>query len=214
EVAPGTRVGDIADVVFGPAERSTSLRMNGQTGVGLGVVRQAKSNVLDISSGIRVAVDELNASLPDDVTITITSDDAVFIESAIEAVIFDLIIATLIVVAIIYVFLRSVRLTFIPAVTVPIALFGTVGAIYMAGFSINILTLLALVLATGLVVDDAIVVLENIVRRRNEGLGPRAAAVLGAREVFFAVVATTLTLIAVFVPISFLPGQAGGLFRE
>ncbi len=214
EVAPGTRVGDIADVVFGPAERSTSLRMNGQTGVGLGVVRQAKSNVLDISSGIRVAVDELNASLPDDVTITITSDDAVFIESAIEAVIFDLIIATLIVVAIIYVFLRSVRLTFIPAVTVPIALFGTVGAIYMAGFSINILTLLALVLATGLVVDDAIVVIENISRQRGLGLGARAAAVLGTRQVFFAVLSTTVTLAAVFIPISFFPGTAGRLFSE
>src|SRR5690606_12630272 len=96
----------------------------------------------------------------------------------------------------------------------PVALIGTVAAIYLVGFSINILTLLALVLATGLVVDDAIVVLENIVRRRNQGMGPRAAAVLGTREVFFAVIATTATLIAVFVPLSFLPGQAGGLFRE
>src|SRR5690606_12202644 len=106
------------------------------------------------------------------------------------------------------------RATLIPGLSMPVAMIGTIAAIYLAGFSINILTLLALVLATGLVVDDAIVVLENIVRRRNEGLGPRAAAVLGTREVFFAVVATTLTLIAVFVPISFLPGQAGGLFRE
>ena len=98
--------------------------------------------------------------------------------------------------------------------SLPVALIGTLAAIYLAGFSINILTLLALVLATGLVVDDAIVVLENIVRRRNEGIGPRAAAVLGAEEVFFAVLATTATLIAVFVPLSFLPGQTGGLFRE
>ena len=96
----------------------------------------------------------------------------------------------------------------------PVALIGTIAAIYLAGFSINILTLLALVLATGLVVDDAIVVLENIVRRRNEGMGPRAAAVLGTQEVFFAVIATTATLAAVFVPLSFLPGQTGGLFRE
>ena len=96
----------------------------------------------------------------------------------------------------------------------PVALIGTIAAIYLAGFSINILTLLALVLATGLVVDDAIVVLENIVRRRNEGMGPRAAAVLGTQEVFFAVIATTATLVAVFVPLSFLPGQTGGLFRE
>jgi HAE1 family hydrophobic/amphiphilic exporter-1 len=96
----------------------------------------------------------------------------------------------------------------------PVALIGTIAGIYLAGFSVNILTLLALVLATGLVVDDAIVVLENIVRRRNEGMGPRAAAVLGTQEVFFAVIATTATLAAVFMPISFLPGQTGGLFRE
>jgi HAE1 family hydrophobic/amphiphilic exporter-1 len=111
-------------------------------------------------------------------------------------------------------FLWDIRATLIPALSMPVALIGTVAAIYLAGFSINILTLLALVLATGLVVDDAIVVLENVVRRRNQGMGPRAAAVLGTQEVFFAVIATTLTLAAVFVPISFLPGQAGGLFRE
>ena len=101
-----------------------------------------------------------------------------------------------------------------PAITLPVALVGTLAGIWLAGFSINILTLLALVLATGLVVDDAIVVLENIVRRRREGLGARAAAVLGTREVFFAVITTTATLAAVFVPLSFLPGKAGGLFRE
>ncbi len=119
-----------------------------------------------------------------------------------------------IVLIVIYVFLLDWRATLIPGLSMPVAMIGTIAAIWLAGFSINILTLLALVLATGLVVDDAIVVLENIVRRRNEGLGPRAAAVLGAEEVFFAVVATTATLVAVFVPISFLPGQTGGLFRE
>ena len=214
EIAPNTRVGDIADVVFGPAERSTSLRMNGQTGIGLGIVRQAESNVLDISSGIRAAVEELNASLPEDVTVIITSDDAVFIERSIHAVLLDLGLATAIVIGIIFVFLRSPRITFIPAVTVPIALLGTVAAIYLAGFSINILTLLALVLATGLVVDDAIVVIENISRQRGLGLGPRAAAVLGTRQVFFAVLSTTATLAAVFIPISFFPGTAGRLFSE
>ena len=119
-----------------------------------------------------------------------------------------------IVLLIIYLFLLDWRATLIPGLTMPVALIGTIAAIYLAGFSINILTLLALVLATGLVVDDAIVVLENIVRRRNEGMGPRAAAVLGTQEVFFAVIATTATLAAVFVPLSFLPGQTGGLFRE
>ena len=119
-----------------------------------------------------------------------------------------------IVVAIIFLFLLDWRATLIPTVTLPIALVGTFAAIYLAGFSVNILTLLALVLATGMVVDDAIVVLENIVRKRNEGMGPRAAAVIGTREVFFAVITTTVTLAAVFIPISFLPGRAGGLFRE
>ena len=117
-------------------------------------------------------------------------------------------------VAIIYVFLRDLRATLIPSLTIPVALIGALAAIYVAGFSVNILTLLALVLSTGLVVDDAIVVLENIVRRRAQGMGPRAAAVLGTEQVFFAVVATTTTLAAVFVPLSFLPGQAGALFRE
>ena len=115
---------------------------------------------------------------------------------------------------VIFLFLLDWRATLIPALSMPVAMIGTIAAIYLAGFSVNILTLLALVLATGLVVDDAIVVLENIVRRRNEGIGPRAAAVLGTDEVFFAVIATTATLVAVFVPISFLPGQTGGLFRE
>jgi len=209
-----TRVGDVADVVFGPAERRSGIRVNGQTGLGLGIVRQAQSNTLNISSGVRAAVEQLNASLPDDVEIKVTSDDATFIGGALEKVLLTLGEATLIVVAVIFLFLRSWRATIIPTVTVPIALIGTIAAIYFAGFSLNILTLLAIVLATGLVVDDAIVVLENIERHRAQGMGPRAAAVLGARQVFFAVVSTTVTLAAVFIPISFLPGTAGRLFAE
>jgi hydrophobic/amphiphilic exporter-1 (mainly G- bacteria), HAE1 family len=163
---------------------------------------------------VRAAVDELQGVVPDDVSVFVSSDDAVFIEGAIREVVQTLGLAILIVVAIIYLFLRDARATLIPTLTIPVALIGTVAAIYLVGFSVNILTLLALVLATGMVVDDAIVVLENIVRRRGEGMGPRAAAVLGTRQVFFAVVATTATLAAVFVPLSFLPGQTGGLFRE
>ena len=121
-------------------------------------------------------------------TIFVTSDDAVFVGGALHKVLLTLGEATLIVVGVIFLFLRSWRATIIPAVTVPIALIGTLAAIYIAGFSLNILTLLAIVLATGLVVDDAIVVLENIERHRAQGMGPRAAAVLGARQVFFAVV--------------------------
>ncbi len=211
----GTRVGDVADVIFGPAEKVTSLRINGQTGIGLGIVRQAQSNTLSISEGITEAVHELNDAYKDrGISVFITSNDAVFIEGALEEVIITLVLATAIVVAIIYIFLRSLTVTLIPAITVPIALTGTLAAMYMAGFSINILTLLALVLATGMVVDDAIVVIENIARHRGMGFGQRAAAVLGTRQVFFAVISTTATLAAVFIPVSFMPGTAGRLFSE
>jgi HAE1 family hydrophobic/amphiphilic exporter-1 len=213
-INPSVRVGDVADVVFGPAEKVSSLRINGRTGIGVGILRQAQSNTLDISEGVQAVVAQLNAGLPEGVDIEVTSDDAVFIGGALHKVLLTLAEATAIVVAVIFLFLRSARATIIPALTVPIALIGTVAAIYLAGFSLNILTLLAIVLATGLVVDDAIVVLENIERHRAQGMGPRAAAVLGARQVFFAVVSTTATLAAVFIPISFFPGTAGRLFAE
>ncbi|ULR45389.1 efflux RND transporter permease subunit [Rhizobium sp. K102] len=208
------RLGDVATVTLGPRDGDTALRSNGKPGIGLGIIRQAQSNTLNISTGIKAAVEQLSKTLPEGTTIAITSDDAVFIQGAIHEVVLALVLAAVIVTAVIYLFLRDWRATLIPAVSMPVALIGTLAAIYMVGFSINILTLLAIVLATGLVVDDAIVVLENIVRRRAEGMGPRAAAVLGTREVFFAVVATTATLAAVFIPLSFLPGQVGGLFRE
>ncbi|MEN3792066.1 efflux RND transporter permease subunit [Fulvimarina sp. MAC3] len=209
-----TRLGDVASVRFGPDDAATALRVTGTTGIGLAVIRQAGYSTLEISKAVRNEVDRLNASLPDGVTMQVTSDDAIFINGAISEVQFTLILAVLIVTGVIFLFLLNIRATLIPAVTMPIALIGVIAFIYMAGFSINILSLLALVLATGMVVDDAIIVLENIVRRRDMGLTPRAAAVVGAREMFFAVVSTTATLAAVFVPISFLPGQAGGLFRE
>ncbi|WP_439563491.1 efflux RND transporter permease subunit [Roseinatronobacter sp.] len=208
------RLGQVASVTLGPAPGETILRANGETGIGMGIIRQAQSNTLDISRNVTAIVEELQGILPDDVRIFVTSDEATFVGGAITEVVKTLTIALLIVVATIYVFLRDARATLIPAVTLPIALVGTVAAVYLVGFSINILTLLALVLATGMVVDDAIVVLENIVRRRAQGMGARAAAVLGTRQVFFAVVTTTATLAAVFIPLSFLPGQAGGLFRE
>jgi hydrophobic/amphiphilic exporter-1 (mainly G- bacteria), HAE1 family len=209
-----TQIRDVATVTLGPDIESSAVRSNGKTAIGLGIVRQAQSNTLDISEGIRAAVANLKNTLPPGVDVTVTSDDASFINGAIHEVEIALIASVIIVVVIIFMFLWDIRATLIPALAMPVALIGTIAAIYLSGFSVNILTLLALVLATGLVVDDAIVVLENIVRRRNQGMGPRAAAVLGTQEVFFAVIATTLTLVAVFVPISFLPGQAGGLFRE
>ena len=209
-----TRLSDVATVTLGPDSGQSILRSNGQSGLGIGVIRQAQSNTLAISKAIRGIVDELATTLPDGVNIFITGDDAMFINGAIHEVLRTLMLSVCIVVAIIFLFLRDWRATLIPALTIPVALIGTLAAIYIAGFSVNILTLLALVLATGLVVDDAIVVLENIVRRRGQGMGPRAAAVLGTQQVFFAVVATTATLAAVFVPLSFLPGQTGALFRE
>lgn len=208
------RLRDFVTVTLGPDLGQTQLRANGKSGIGLGIIRSAQSNTLEISEGVRAAVEDIQKNLPEGTFLEVTSDDATFINGAIHEVEIALAIAVSVVLLIIYIFLWDWRATLIPGVSMPVALIGTLAAIYLAGFSINILTLLALVLATGLVVDDAIVVLENIVRRRNEGMGPRAAAVLGTEEVFFAVLATTATLIAVFVPLSFLPGQTGGLFRE
>ena len=206
-------LGDVADIYYGPDDASSYVRLNGRTVIGLGITRQAQSNTIAISNGVRDIVERLNAQY-DDLDIFVNSDDAIFIEGALWEVIYSLGLAILIVIAVLYLFLRSFSATLIPTVTIPIALVGTVAAIWAMGFSINILTLLALVLATGMIVDDAIVVLENIQRRRHQGLGSMAAAVLGSRQVFFAVIATTLTLISVFVPISFLPSTAGRLFRE
>ena len=209
-----TRIGDIATVTLGADIGYSSLRANGRTGIGMGIIRQAGSNTLEISEEIHALTDRLNESLPADMDIRVTSDDAVFIRGSIKEVLFSMAMAITIVISIIYIFLLNWRATLIPAITLPVALIGTVAGIWLAGFSINILTLLALLLATGMVVDDAIVVLENIVNRRNEGAGPKAAAVIGTRQVFFAVITTTAVLAAVFIPLSFLPGTAGGLFRE
>jgi len=213
-IRDGIRIGDVASVVFSQGSSSSGLRSDGQTGIGLGIVRQAQSNSVQISEGVHRAVEELKTALPPDVQIKISSDESVFIQGALHEVERSLMIAVIGVVGIIFLFMLDWRATIIPTVTMPVALIGTVAGIYAFGFSLNILTLLAIVIATGIVVDDAIVVLENIMRRRAMGLGPRAAAVLGTQEVFFAVIATSVTLAAVFLPISFLPGQTGLLFRE
>ena len=213
-IAGNVHLGDVAQVTLGPDPGASILRANGETGVGIGIIRQANGNSLAISQAVRQVVDDLQPVLPDDVRMFVTSDSADFIDGAIHEVKLALGLSVLIVTAVIFLFLRDARATLIPVIAMPVALIGTVAAIWMVGFSVNIITLLALVLATGLVVDDAIVVLENIVRRRSEGMGARAAAVLGTQQVFFAVLATTTTLAAVFVPLSFLPGQTGGLFRE
>ena len=207
------RIGDVATASFGPAEALNYTRLNGRTVINMGIVRQAQANTVSISRDVGRVVARLNAR-SGDITITTISDDATFIEGAIYEVLQSLGLAVLIVVTVVAVFVGQLRAALIPAVTIPIALTGTVAAIWLLGFSINLVTLLALVLAAGLVVDDAIVVLENIQRLRAGGVAARAAAVLGTRQVFFAVIATTLTLISVFLPISFLPSTAGRLFAE
>lgn len=207
------RVGDVANVYFGPRDANNYTRLNGRQVVGLGVVRQARSNTIQISDDIHQAVARLNERFRN-VELLITNDNAEFIRKSVSEVLITLSLTVGIVISTIWLFMGSLRATLVPSVAIPVALIGTVAAIWLFGFSINILTLLALVLATGLVVDDAIVVLENIQRRRGQGLGARASAVLGTRQVFFAVVTTSVVLISVFVPIAFLPSTAGRLFRE
>ncbi|QKV20183.1 efflux RND transporter permease subunit [Oricola thermophila] len=209
-----TRVGDIALVQYTADEKDVIARVDGQSSVGIGVVRQSLGNTLAISQQAREAVEDLQTELPDGVRLVIVADDGIFVEQSIDEVTATIALAVLIVVAVIFAFLRSWRAVLIPTVTIPLSLAGTIAAIWLAGFSVNTITLLALVLATGMVVDDSIVVVENIVRRRHLGLGAHAAAAAGTNEVFFAVISTTATLAAVFIPISFLPGQAGGIFAE
>ena len=212
-IRDSVRVGDVANVYFGPADANTLSRLNGTPVLGLNIIRQAKSNTMEISAGVAAAVDRINQRF-DELRVTVTDDQAIFIRNSVTEVLITLAFSLAIVVATIWLFMGSLRATLVPGIAIPVSLVGTIAAIWLFGFSINILTLLALVLATGLVVDDAIVVLENIQRQRANGVRPRAAAVLGTRQVFFAVVATTAVLISVFVPISFLPSTAGLLFRE
>ncbi len=207
------RLSDVARAIYGPADAESHTLLNGRRVIGLSIQRRARSNTIEISAAVERAMARLNRRLEAAELIKI-SDDARFIRGAIREVLVSLAIAVPVVLLVIYLFMGALRPTLIPAVAIPIALVGTVGAIWLLGFSINILTLLALVLATGMIVDDAIVVVENIQRRRAEGGKPLAAAVIGTRQVFFAVLATTATLVAVFVPIAFLPGQAGRLFTE
>lgn len=207
------RIGDLAEVFYAPQEEESYSLLNGRRVVGMGIVRQAGSNTIDISNEVKTRVNQINERARD-FRLEITSDDANYITGALTEVVWTLVFAIIIVLIVITVFLGQLRATLVPAVTMPISIIGTLSVIWALGFSINLLTLLALVLATGLIVDDAIVVLENIQRLRQQGKERLAAAVLGTRQVFFAVVATTVTLVAVFLPIAFLPGDTGRLFRE
>ena len=209
------RLADVARVEKGVEETRTFFRGNGVPMVGIGIVRQSTANIIEVARAAREEMARINESLPEGMSLRQSYDTSVFVEGAINEVYKTLAIAIALVVLVIYLFLGSVRAMLVPAVTVPVSIIATSLVLYSLDFSVNLFTLLALVLAIGLVVDDAIVVLENIVRRIQEyGEPPLLAAYRGARQVGFAVVATTLVLIAVFVPIAFLQGDVGRLFSE
>ncbi len=205
---------DIARIERGVENDNSIFRGNFKTAIGLGVLAQSQSNTVEISAAVRDELDAVRKTLPEGMSLEVANDDAVYIRNSIAEVLKTLAIAVVLVVAVIFAFLASPRATLVPAVTIPIALVGACAGIALFGFSINILTLFALILSIGLVVDDAIVVLENIQRRIEGGEDRLVASALGSRQVTFAVLATSATLIAVFVPISFLQGQVGRLFSE
>ena len=208
------RLLDVARVREGAQDERTSVRLNGRDAISLGVIRQATANPLVLSAAVRERLDKVRADLPPGITVDVANDNSVFIDRSIQAVYKTIFEAVVLVALVIFVFLRTLRASIIPLVTIPVSLIGTFALMALFGFSINTLTLLALVLAIGLVVDDAIVVLENIYRHIEEGVPPFQAAIQGAKEIGFAVLAMTLTLAAVYAPLAFTPGRTGRLFAE
>ncbi|HUF44174.1 MAG TPA: efflux RND transporter permease subunit [Aestuariivirgaceae bacterium] len=208
------RLGEVARIERGVEDDTMIVRANGRQAVGLGVLRQSQANTVAVSNAVRAQIEDIRPSLPEGMEVTIGSDEATFVAASIREVLKALLLSLGLVVLVILLFLRSVTATLVPAITIPVALIGCLPLILMLGFSLNILTLLALLLAIGLVVDDAIIMLENIVRRHAMGEPLLVASVRGARQVTFAIIATSLTLVAVFVPISFLEGDVGRLFGE
>ena len=208
------RIRDVGRVEEAAADERSASRLNGRASITAGVIRQATANPLELSNGVRAMIPKLRADLPPGIQIDIANDNSVFIAKSIDNVFRTIIEAVVLVALVIFVFLRTFRASIIPIVTIPVCLVGTFALMALAGFSINTLTLLALVLAIGLVVDDAIVVLENIYRHIEEGLDPFSASIKGVREVGFAVIAMTVTLAAVYAPLAFTPGRTGRLFIE
>jgi multidrug efflux pump len=208
------RLDDVADVEVAPEDLRDSFTAEGQSAIGIGVSRQSTANTLAVISGVKAAMEEVRPQLPEGMELIVLRDSSVFIQAAIHEVRLALLIACALVIGIIFVFLGSGRAALVPAVTVPIALISAFIVLAAFGFSINLLTSLALVLAIGLLVDDSIVVLENIHRRIEEGEPPLLASFRGVNEVAFAVIATTLVLVAVFVPIGLMGGETGRLFTE
>ena len=208
------KLGDVARVEVGPQDVRKQVRFNGQPAIGLGIVKQSKANTLDVADAARAEALELEPLLPPGVKLEIAFDSSTFIRASIRDVTLTIFEAALLVVLVIYVFLRSFRATLIPAVAIPISILGAFGVLYFFDFTINTLTLMGVTLAIGLVVDDAIVVLENITRWAEEGAPPMEAARRGMAEISFAVVAATVSAVAVFLPLTFLTDETGRLFRE
>src|SRR5690606_395238 len=208
------RLGDVAEVEIGPRERRSYARSNDVPNVGLGIVRTSTANALDVARAARAEGERIQQTLPEGTEIFVSSDNTQFIEAAVERVYWTLGEAMLLVFLVIWLFLGRLRSALIPAVTVPVCLVAAFIALFAFGFSINLLTLLALVLCIGLVVDDAIIVLENVQRRADLGEPPLVAARRGTAQVAFAVIATTAVLVAVFLPVGFMEGNTGRLFRE
>ncbi len=208
------RLGDVARVEEAAASERSRVRLNGVPSVSTGIIRNATANPIEVANGVRAVMPLIQKDLPPSVTVVQANDLSVFIDRSINAVYRTLAEAIVLVALVIFFFLRTFRASIIPLVTIPVSLIGTFALVAAAGFTVNTLTMLALVLAIGLVVDDAIVVLENIYRHVEEGMAPFQAALKGAKEIAFAVVAMTLTLAAVFAPLAFTPGRTGRLFGE
>ncbi len=208
------RLRDVGMARLGALDERNIVRVNGNPAVGLGVVKQSTANTLSVARAVKAEIERLRAGLPEGMRLRVAFDTSVFIEGSIAAVYRVLSEAVLLVMLVIFLFLRSVRSTLIPFVTIPVSLVGACALLYVLGFSINVLTLLGIVLAVGLVVDDAIVVLENCHRHLELGKDPRRASIDGSKEIAFAVIAMSLTLVAVFAPLAFQQGRTGRLFTE
>ena len=208
------RLSDVGNAELGAFDERLIVRFNSEPAIALGVIKQATANPLDVADGVRGLLPRITESLPEGMQVRLANDTSVFIAESIKNVYRTIGEAILLVALIIFLFLRSIRATLIPLVTIPVSLIGAFAIMYALGFSINTLTLLALVLAIGLVVDDAIVMMENIYRHVEGGMAPVKAALLGSREISFAVIAMTITLAAVYAPIGFMTGLTGRLFTE
>ncbi len=208
------RLGDVARIELGADSSRFRARFNGRNAVPLGIVKQAVANPLEISNALKVMLPEITRTLPDGMKVEMAHDTTVFIDRSIEEVYVTVLEAVLLVVLVIFLFLRNWRAVLVPLVTIPVSLIGAFALMYLFGFTINTLSLLAMVLAIGLVVDDAIVMLENIYRHIENGMAPMKAALTGSREIAFAIVAMSITLAAVYLPFAFSTGRSGKLFIE